>query len=116
MEQDKKSSIWKIRTVKNYHQAHNHLFIGQVIQQTQSYVRIKCRTFHFSRVVNSLKDVKTGHVGVRILPWTSIEFINELPETFDYINAQVVFNEDGKASLRHDDVDCVLCSSYDRGI
>ena len=52
--------IWKVRTVKDYPEAHNHLFIGQVLQVTESYVRLDCRTYHFGRVVNSVKDIKVG--------------------------------------------------------
>ena len=36
--------IWKIRTVKAYPEAHNHIIIGHVLERTDSYVRLDCKT------------------------------------------------------------------------
>jgi hypothetical protein len=113
MAEQKERKIWKIRTVKNYPQAHNHLFIGEVIQLTSSYVRLSCRTYHFSKVVNSVKDIKTGSESVRILPWNRIEVINELPVSFNYSEAKLTSSKDGKIVLNDGQMYCVLASSYD---
>ncbi|MCD4830200.1 MAG: hypothetical protein K8R02_00150 [Anaerohalosphaeraceae bacterium] len=112
IEQENKKN-WKVRTVKNYPEAHNHLFIGQILQITQSYVRLDCRTYHFGKAINNVKDVKVGAKGVRILPWNRIELINELPSSFDYINAELASKKDGKIALSDGRVDCVLSSFYD---
>lgn len=113
MAEPKDRKIWKIRTVKNYPQAHNHLFIGEVLQQTQSYVRLNCRTYHFGRTVNSIKDVKIGSEGVRIIPWSRIEMINELASCFDYSGAEVIASKAEKMILSDGKTECVLSSSYD---
>ena len=113
MTEQENKKIWKVRTVKNYPEAHNHLFIGQVLELTQSYVRLDCRTCHFGRAINSVKDIRAGTTGVRILPWNSIELINELPSSFDYSKANLVSKEDGKIALSDGKTDCVLSSSYD---
>ena len=68
----------KIRTIKNYPDAHNHLLVGKVLEITDSYVRLHCRTYHFGRVINSPKDILIGGVMVRVVPWSRIEIINEL--------------------------------------
>jgi len=108
---DKK--IWKIRTIKNYPEAHNHLFIGKVLEITQAYVRLDCRTYHFGKVAQNIKDIRVGGHGIRILPWNRIELINELPDSFDYIKAKLIVTKDGKLALSDSKTDCVLSSSYD---
>lgn len=108
---DKK--IWKVRTVKNYPEAHNHLFIGRVLELTRSYVRLDCRTYHFGKAINSIKDVRVGTKGIRILPWSRIELINELPSSFDYCRAEMRPNKQGKIALSDEKIDCILSSSYD---
>ena len=105
--------IWKVRTVKNYPEAHNHLFIGQILQLTQAYIRMNCRTCHFGKVINSPKDIRLGSKGIRILPWHNIELINELPCDFDYINASIVLSRNSKMALSDGKTHCILSSSYD---
>ena len=113
MTEQKDRKVWKIRTVKNYPEAHNHLFIGQVLQVTQSYLRIDCKTYHFGKMINNVKDIRIGIQSIRIMPWTSIEMANELPASFDYSKAELIFNEKGKIALSDGQTDCILSSSYD---
>ena len=97
--QDEKR-IWKIRTVKPYHEAHNHIVVGLVLEITDAYVRINCVTYHFGRSVSNEKDIFIGSSMVRVIPWTRIEIINELSDTFDYANAQIVGSKDGNINIR----------------
>ena len=113
MTEQKDKRIWKLRTVKNYPEAHNHLFIGQVLGLTQSYVRLDCRTYHYGNAINNVKDIREGTKGIRILPWNRIELINEFPSSFDYSQADIISNKDGKIALSDGNIDCVLSSSYD---
>ena len=113
MTEQKEKKIWKVRTVKNYPEAHNHLFIGQVLDLNQSYVRLDCRTYHFGKTINNIKDIRAGMKSIRILPWNQIELINELPSSFDYSKAELVSKENGKIALSDGRTDCVLSSSYD---
>jgi len=113
MSEPKEKQIWKVRTVKNYPEAHNHLFIGQVLQLTPSYVRLDCRTYHFGKGINHVRDIRVGTKGIRILPWSRIELINELPSAFNYAIADLVSNKDGKIALSDGRTDCILSSSYD---
>ena len=108
-----KTKIWKVRTVKNYPEAHNHIFIGEVVNMNQSYVRLNCRTFHFGKNINNIKDIRIGGQSVRILPWNRIEIINELPSSFDYSEAELIYNNDGKIALSDEQTECVISSSYD---
>ncbi len=113
MSEQKDKKIWKVRTVKNYPEAHNHLFIGHVLELTQSYVRLDCRTYHFSRATNSIKDIRTGGKGIRILPWHRIELVNELPSSFNWYEAKLISNKEEKIALSDGKIECVLSSSYD---
>ena len=113
MAEQKDKKIWKVRTVKNYPEAHNHVLIGQIIEQNQSYVRLDCRTYHFGKSISSARDIRAGIQGVRILPWSRIELINELPSSFDYSKAKLVATKDGKIALSDGKTNCTLSSSYD---
>jgi hypothetical protein len=104
--------IWKIRTIKNYPEAHNHICIGEVLEVEDSFIPLKCRTYHFRRSVNDTKDIRVGEVGVRIIPWKRIEIIDEIEPFFKYreaklsLDANRVVLSDGKYSY-------IVASSYD---
>ena len=99
MTKQENKKIWKIRTVKPYHEAHSHIIVGHVLEVTDAYVRINCRTYHFGRAVSSEKDIFIGPLMVRVIPWARIEIINELSEAFDYSNAQVSGGKDGNINI-----------------
>jgi hypothetical protein len=90
------NKIWKIRTIKSYPEAHNHLLVGKVLEITNSYVYIHCRTYHFGRTINRPEDVQIGNLMNRIIPWSRIEIINELPPTFDYVRNTITANREGE--------------------
>jgi hypothetical protein len=74
------SDKWKVRSVKPYANASNHLFIGEVLDVNDTYIRMNCRTFHFrDSVANGPKDVQMGDIAERIIPWSRVEVINVLP-------------------------------------
>ncbi|MFA6175009.1 MAG: hypothetical protein WC765_00350 [Phycisphaerae bacterium] len=92
--------VWKIRTVKTYPEAHNHIIVGRVIDTTDYYVRLDCRTYHFGRAVNGEKDICEGSQMVRVIPWARIEIINELADSFDYTNAQITSGKDSDINIK----------------
>lgn len=94
MGQQNETKIWKIRTIKNYPDAHNHLLLGKVLEITDSDVR-HCRAYHFGSIVNRPEDIQIGHLMVRVVPWSRIEIINELPPTFDYTKNVLIANKEG---------------------
>ena len=105
--------IWKVRTVKNYADAHNHIFIGRVMEVTDSYIRMNCRTFHFGKSINNPRDIRTGMENVRVIPWSRVEVINELSSDFDFNIADLTADKDGKIVLKDKKLSVVI-SSYDR--
>jgi hypothetical protein len=109
--EEKKRIVWKIRTVKDYPDAHNHLFVGQVKGVNDNYVRLECKTFHYGRRINSLQDIREGAYEVRILPWNRIEVINELSPDFDVAQAKISIDKDGNTTLCCGKLTCVISSS-----
>jgi len=96
MNEANERKVWKIRTIKNYPEAHNHLLMGEVLEVTDSYVRLRCRTYHFGRVVNRPEDIQIGSLMVRVVPWSRIEIINEMPPRYDYMRNTLVTNKEGE--------------------
>jgi hypothetical protein len=93
-------TIWKIRAIKSYPEAHNHVLVGKVLEITESYVRLHCRTFHFGPSLDSPEDVLVGDVMVRVIPWSRIEIINELPADFDYVKSTVIGDKPGQVLFK----------------
>jgi hypothetical protein len=109
--EEKKTLVWKIRTVKDYPDAHNHIFVGVVKGITDNYVRLKCKTFHYGRRINALKDVREGGYEMRIIPWSRIEVVNELPVDFDVEQAKLLVDNSGETTLCSSKLVCVISSS-----
>jgi len=100
--------IWKIRAVKPYVEAHNHCLVGRVLCRDDASVTLKCRSFHFGRLVNGVKDVSVGMLEVRIIPWVRIEIVNVLSSSFSYHNAKLSLCENGGVVLSDGSDSCVL--------
>jgi hypothetical protein len=111
MEEKKKTLMWKIRTVKDYPDAYNHIFVGEVKGITANYVRIKCRTFHYGRRVNAKKDVREGGFELRILPWNRVEVVNELSPDFNVQEAKLSVAKSGETTLCCGKLLCVISSA-----
>jgi hypothetical protein len=100
--------VWKIRAIKNYADAHNHILVGKVLEVTDSYVRLHCRTYHFAQELNGPEDVLVGAVMVRVIPWSRIEIINELPANFDYVHSTVISDRPGQVLFRDKQYMCPI--------
>ena len=106
------SRIWKVRIVKSYPGAHNHLIVGEVLRDTPTWLRLKGRTYHFGRTAERVSNVLVGQRAVRIIPWNRIEVVNELPASFDYASAKVVADGKGNVSLKDAHYACPLIINY----
>jgi len=106
--------IWKIRSIKPYHDAHNHLLIGQVVNRDEVCLELMCKSFHFGRAVNRVKDITVGKLAKRILPWTRIEIINELPASFDFQNAKLQADDKGGVNFTDGSYCCPIVAIKDR--
>ena len=106
-----KDNIWKIRTIKSYPEATNHLLVGRVLDITDSYVRLHCRTYHFGSAVAGPEDIQIGNVMVRVVPWSRIEIINELPDAFDYARSTLIANKEGQVLFQDGKHACAIGSS-----
>ncbi len=112
MKNTKLEKIWKIRTVKDYPEAKNHLLIGKVVEMNSSYVMIRCRTYHFGKNA-TIPNIHCGNVETRIIPWSRIELVNLIDEAFDYKNAELIKDEAGNICLKSGDLSCLIYGSND---
>ena len=86
--------VVRIRWVKYYATAHNHVAVGDVIHETPHYLTLLCKTYHFGHGVGTKKaclvpncnvgGIVEGEKAVRTIPWCQIEVINELPAETDW--------------------------------
>jgi len=108
------NKIWKIRTIKDYAGAHNHLLIGCVLEINDACIRLHCRSYHFSQELNSPQDVSEGALMVRIIPWQRIEIINELSNSFGYTKAKLTTNDSGMVIVHDGVYACTIGFQPDR--
>ncbi|AQQ72337.1 hypothetical protein SMSP2_02720 [Limihaloglobus sulfuriphilus] len=108
--------ICKIRTVKNYPQAHNHLLVGRIEESDTAAVMIYGKTYHYKRNIVSIRDVKVGSLGLRVLPWARIEIMNIIPPEFDYENAELGLSGDGEVTLKSAGGEISVFSSKDSSL
>ena len=106
-----KSKIVRVRWVKPYPSAHNHIAIGEVIAETNNYLVLLCKTYHFGDSVGGKKTrlrcgeyvqgVLEGEKATRIVPWHRIEIMHELPSSTDW-QAEAFINESGACYLHNE--------------
>jgi len=109
----KQKPVWKIRMVKDYPEAHNHLLIGEVLELTSTFIRAKCRTFHFGTAVSGPKNVQIGATMVRVIPWNRVEIVNELSAAFDFARAELVRDAEGGTALQDGSRrECTIVPAY----
>ena len=90
--------IVKVRMEKEYPEAKSHVAIGEVLEETIQYLRIRCRTYHFGKYKNQ-RNIKTGSIQVRCFPWHRIAVITELSQSAEWQNPKVRLNEEGRLIL-----------------
>lgn len=76
--------VVKVRWVKPYEGAQNHICIGEVLEETPHYLKILGRTYHFRKPQGHLKAVQYSATKVRWIPWSRIEVVTELPAGTDW--------------------------------
>ncbi len=89
-----KNKIVRIRWIKPYSTAHNHVAIGRVINATDNYLVVLCKTYHFGNNVGGkrakmivgkyVNGVLESDKATRIIPWHSIEIMHELPPSTEW--------------------------------
>ena len=84
--------IVKVRWVKPYDSAQNHICIGEVVEETPQYLKVLGRTFHFRKPVNA-RTVQASNPKIRWIPWNRIEVVTELHPDTDWRNLQLKLDE-----------------------
>ncbi len=109
-----KNHIWKIRTVKNYSEASNHIIIGKVLSCNTAFIRLHCRTFHFRKNAHNPNDFRIGEEMIRIIPWSKVEIINELNSEFNYLNSELISGENDEVLLTDNKYKYTMQSVYEK--
>jgi len=86
--------VVRVRWVKMYPTAHNHVAVGDVLHETRNCLTLNCKTYHFGQNVGANKTflepnvfvggIIEGEKAIRSIPWSQIEVINELPSGTDW--------------------------------
>ncbi len=98
-----KGKFIRLRCRKSYPEAHTHLMIGKVVEETSRYLAIEGVTFHYRKILDrKMSQFNRGILAVRIVPWENIEIIHELGQKVD-LNAEVAFDKGGNLVFSDDD-------------
>ena len=108
------NEIWKVRCVKSYPEARNHILIGRVVHRDQSTITLNCKTYHFGSLVNGEKDVEVGALDQRIIPWVRVEIVNVLDEDFSYQTAKLKCDSAGNVILAEGKKACMIACPRER--
>ena len=107
---DKK--IWKARIKKAYADATNHIVVGEVLEATPLYIRMKCKAYHFKKPIQTTDKQPAGifvsDAKVRIFPWQVISYITELPEDFNWEEAVVELTGRGEIILKQNETNITI--------
>ena len=89
-----KNKIVRIRWIKQYPTAHNHVAVGRVIHEADNYLVVLCKTYHFGDHIGGkrakmiagkyINGVLEGDKAPRIIPWHCIEIMHELPSSNEW--------------------------------
>jgi hypothetical protein len=105
----------RLRCKKNYKEAHNHVIIGRVIEETDNYLAVKGRAFHFKSIAEKSRHlIHCSETLVRIIPWENVEVIHWISAKVNW-DSDIAFDEKGNlilddkchtiiAAQRYDDV------------
>lgn len=97
-----KGKVVRLRWVKNYSKAHNHIAIGLVVDETPNYIRLHCRVYHFGPYAGGTRAVVQSDASLRIVPWSRVEVIHELGEKVRW-NVKATFTDKGDCILMNED-------------
>ena len=92
--------IVKVRQIKEYREARNHVLIGEVLEENERYLRLRCKTFHFrSGGYKTTGSIDVGKIKTRWIPWSMIAVVTELPSDFDWVAAKFKLDKSAKLNL-----------------
>ncbi len=92
--------IVKIRFIKRYGGAKNHVCIGAVKAETDNYLVVKGRTFHFGSALPQKQGLQKGLPKTRWIPWHQIELVTELRPDLDWRTEEFALDASGDIVLR----------------
>ncbi len=91
--------VVKVRWLKPYEGAQNHICIGEVLAETPQCLKVLGRTYHFRRPQGNIRAVQTSAIKVRWIPWNRIEMVTELHPDTDWRNLQLKVDDNNRVSV-----------------
>lgn len=82
-----------------YPEATNHYIIGEILEENEVYIKLRCKTFHFKKPLTN-KEIYISDVKTRIFPWNTISYILEIPYDFNWEEAVPFIDEKGEIVLK----------------
>jgi len=92
--------VWKVRIRKAYAEATTHVVVGEVIEQNDVWVKLRCRAVHFRRPTMT-SHIRLSEVKTRMFPWNTIAYVTELPSNLEWERAEIGLTEHGDVALQH---------------
>lgn len=96
------AKVVKIRWVKPYEGAQNHICIGEVLEESPNYLKVFGKTFHFRKPQGHAKAVQYSSPKTRWIPWSRIEVVTELPEGIDWRNIRFTVDAQNRLCVAGD--------------
>ena len=107
----------KIRWVKSYPSAHNHIAVGEIVESELQYLTVYCKTYHFGQLIEGAKGmikpgvysggILEGSAQVRIIPWSRIEVIHVLDDDLEW-NVPAGFDSTGTCVLLNENKTVII--------
>ncbi|MBI5684856.1 MAG: hypothetical protein HZC54_07235 [Verrucomicrobia bacterium] len=91
--------VVKVRWLKPYEGAQNHICIGEVLAETPQCLKVLGRTYHFRKPQGNVRAVQTSAIKVRWIPWNRIEVVTELHPDTDWRNLQLKVDNNNRVSV-----------------
>ncbi|MCM8771562.1 MAG: hypothetical protein NC922_00575 [Candidatus Omnitrophica bacterium] len=82
-----------------YKEATNHYALGELIEENDRYIKLRCKTFHFKNPMLN-KGIYISDIKFRIFPWHTISYILEIPEEVNWEEALPFIDEKGEIILK----------------
>ncbi|MFA6563278.1 MAG: hypothetical protein WCV00_15320 [Verrucomicrobiia bacterium] len=91
--------VVKVRWLKPYEGAQNHICIGEVLAETPQCLKVLGKTYHFRKPQGNMRAVQTSAIKVRWIPWNRIEVVTELHPDTDWRNLQLKVDNNNRVSV-----------------
>ena len=107
--------VIRLRCKKPYPDAHNHVIIGRVVDENESYIAVLGRSFHFAGILDRVTSkINPGRSNaIRVIPWGNVELIHVLDGDRINWSAEILFDNEKKHFFLDDEAHTVIAGRHD---